>query len=160
MGVLKSIVVRQPRPDDLVDDPVKVCGAGAGFEGGFSARVRDAEGQELKQIPIQAADTARDGRGLRVLGQGWQRDKQGARPGGLRQCPDTALPRFAQYTVQGSDTLGEIARAFYGDSTRWRTVCEANRDQISDPDRVLPGAAGPAMTRGLPGGVPRTKGSA
>lgn len=45
MAVLKPIVVRQPRPDDLVDEPVKVCGVGAGFEGSFSARVRDADGK-------------------------------------------------------------------------------------------------------------------
>jgi hypothetical protein len=41
------ITVRQPRPHDLVDDPVEVCGVGTGFEAVFAARVRDGNGNEL-----------------------------------------------------------------------------------------------------------------
>jgi immunoglobulin-like protein involved in spore germination len=41
MTVFPPITVRQPRPHDLVDDPVGVCGIGTGFEGVISARVRD-----------------------------------------------------------------------------------------------------------------------
>lgn len=43
------------------------------------------------------------------------------------------------YTVQGGDSLSRIAQRIYGDGNRWRDIYNANRDQISDPDRIYPG---------------------
>ena len=48
------ISVRQPRPYDIVDDPIDICGVGTGFEGVFEARVRDADGNELAHTSIHA----------------------------------------------------------------------------------------------------------
>jgi hypothetical protein len=33
MVVFPPVTVRQPRPHDIVDDPIGVCGIGTGFEG-------------------------------------------------------------------------------------------------------------------------------
>src|SRR5579859_2180188 len=52
MSAFPSISVRQPQPFDLVDDPVEVCGVGTGFEGQFSARIRDANGAQLVLVAI------------------------------------------------------------------------------------------------------------
>lgn len=41
-----------------------------------------------------------------------------------------------QYTVARGDTLGKIARQFYGDAAQWTRVYEANRDKIADPDHL------------------------
>jgi hypothetical protein len=57
MAIFPPITVRQPRPHDLVDDPVGVCGVGTGFEGVISARVRDNNGRELRQTSIRAGGT-------------------------------------------------------------------------------------------------------
>jgi nucleoid-associated protein YgaU len=46
---------------------------------------------------------------------------------------------FAQYAVQGGDSLSSIAEQFYGDEDQWRRIFEANRNQISDPDLVFAG---------------------
>lgn len=43
------------------------------------------------------------------------------------------------YTVRQGDTLFSIARKHYGDGTRWRLIYEANRDRLSDPDRLQVG---------------------
>src|SRR5690349_275584 len=51
------ISVRQPRPFDIVDNPVDVCGVGTGFEGVFNARVRDANGNEIASATIHAGGT-------------------------------------------------------------------------------------------------------
>ncbi len=41
------------------------------------------------------------------------------------------------YTVQAGDTLGKIADHFYGDSTQWRRIYDANKDAIGDnPDAL------------------------
>ena len=57
MPAFPPITVRQPRPFDIVDDPVEICGVGTGFEGVFNARVRDGKGVELSQVTIQAGGT-------------------------------------------------------------------------------------------------------
>src|SRR5262245_58064982 len=41
------------------------------------------------------------------------------------------------YTVKRGDTLGRIARRFYGDATRYPLIVSANR--IKDPDRLAVG---------------------
>ncbi len=43
------------------------------------------------------------------------------------------------YEIQKGDSLSAIAKRFYGDATKWRTIHEANRDVISDPDKIYPG---------------------
>jgi LysM repeat protein len=43
------------------------------------------------------------------------------------------------YTVQKGDTLSRIAKALYGDSSLYRKIFEANRDKLSDPDKIMPG---------------------
>ncbi|MGH2616565.1 MAG: LysM peptidoglycan-binding domain-containing protein, partial [Thermomicrobiales bacterium] len=43
------------------------------------------------------------------------------------------------YTVVAGDTLGSIAQQFYGDPAQWPRIFEANQDQISDPDLIVPG---------------------
>jgi nucleoid-associated protein YgaU len=41
--------------------------------------------------------------------------------------------------VVKGDSLSRIARRFYGDTNEWRRIYDANKDQISDPDRIHPG---------------------
>jgi LysM repeat protein len=41
------------------------------------------------------------------------------------------------YTVKRGDTLGRIARKFYGDAARYPLIVSANR--VSDPDRLAVG---------------------
>lgn len=43
------------------------------------------------------------------------------------------------YTVERGDTLSHIAKAHYGKASAWRTIYDANRDQLDDPDRIQPG---------------------
>lgn len=51
-----------------------------------------------------------------------------------------AAPRAGQtYTVRRGDTLQKISRRFYGTTTRWRSIFEANRGTIKDPDKLVPG---------------------
>lgn len=56
-------------------------------------------------------------------------------------------------TVQPGDSLASIARRVLGDVNRWRDLYDANRDQLSDPNRIyagmplrLPGQQAPGDT--------------
>ena len=42
----------------------------------------------------------------------------------------------ATYTIQSGDSLSKIA-SNYG--TTWQAIFEANKDKISDPDKIFPG---------------------
>ena len=54
MSGFPPISVRQPQPYDLVDDPVRACGIGTGFEGQFAARVRDGHGAQIAKVSVHA----------------------------------------------------------------------------------------------------------
>lgn len=52
-------------------------------------------------------------------------------------CGTTAPART--YTVKSGDTLSKISQEFYGDANKYKRIFEANRDQLSDPDKIKPG---------------------
>lgn len=43
------------------------------------------------------------------------------------------------YEVAAGDNLSGIARRFYGDANAWKKIFDANRDQLTDPDRIKSG---------------------
>ena len=55
------------------------------------------------------------------------------------------------YTVKAGDTLSGIARDHLGDAKDYMRIFEANRDQLTDPDKIKPGQVLkiPAMERQL-----------
>jgi nucleoid-associated protein YgaU len=159
MVVFPPITARQPRPHDTVDDPVGVCGVGTGFEGVISARVRDNNGSELREVPVRAGGTGIWGNfqleidlpGRPPTARGTLEVFEEAADGSGRELNKVVVPivfgpvlidpynGFAQYTVEVGDTLSSIAERFLGDADRRRTVFQANRDQIEDPNRIFVG---------------------
>jgi nucleoid-associated protein YgaU len=43
------------------------------------------------------------------------------------------------YTVKPGDTLSKISQQFYGNANQYQKIFEANRDKLSDPDKIQPG---------------------
>jgi nucleoid-associated protein YgaU len=43
------------------------------------------------------------------------------------------------YEVVAGDTLSRIAKQFYGDASQYKKIFDANRDQLSDPDKIKVG---------------------
>jgi nucleoid-associated protein YgaU len=43
------------------------------------------------------------------------------------------------YTVKSGDTLSRIAKEMLGDSGAYMDIFNANRDQLSDPNKIKPG---------------------
>jgi nucleoid-associated protein YgaU len=43
------------------------------------------------------------------------------------------------YVVQSGDSLSKIAKRFYGDANFYPKIFEANRDHLSDPDKIKVG---------------------
>ena len=57
--------------------------------------------------------------------------------GGGAATGSTAPP--GSYTVKSGDTLSKIAREQLGDAHAYMEIFNANRDQLSDPDKIKPG---------------------
>lgn len=48
-------------------------------------------------------------------------------------------PRAQAYTVVAGDTLSKISKQFYGDANKYMRIFDANKDQLSDPDKIKVG---------------------
>ena len=46
---------------------------------------------------------------------------------------------FGVYTVKSGDTLSAIAKRFLGSANRYNDIFNANKDQLSDPDKIKVG---------------------
>jgi nucleoid-associated protein YgaU len=158
MPTFPPITVRQPQPHDLVDDPVEVCGIGTGFEAVLAARVRDANGAQLAQVPVHAGGTGIWGNFHAVLPLGTvpatpqgSLEVYGFHAGTGAELGKVVVPivfgralidpyhGFAQRAVVAGDTLSAIAQQVYGDASQWPRIFEANRDQIFNPNLIFPG---------------------
>jgi nucleoid-associated protein YgaU len=51
---------------------------------------------------------------------------------------ETAAPA-STYTVKAGDTLSKIAKEKLGEASAYMEIFNANRDQLSDPDKIKPG---------------------
>ena len=43
------------------------------------------------------------------------------------------------YTVKSGDTLSKIAKEHLGDANNYMRIFDANKDQLTDPDKIKPG---------------------
>lgn len=65
--------------------------------------------------------------------------------GEIKIDPNAATTGGAQgaggstYTVKSGDTLSKIAKDHLGDANAYMKIFEANKDQLSDPDKIKPG---------------------
>jgi len=53
--------------------------------------------------------------------------------------PGEAAWESRTYTVKSGDTLGKIAKEFYGNAMEYPKIFEANKPMLSNPDKIYPG---------------------
>ena len=157
-GPIPDIVVQQPQPYDIVDDPIRVSGIGRAFEGTISTRVLDAGGAVLAESFVQGGAFAlANFQGVIGLAASPSSphgvlevsDRSGGEEGvepekvvipvvfGL--ALDPTYVGFHPHTVRRGETLSGLAQAFYGDASLFWRIFEANRNLLTDPDLIFPG---------------------
>jgi LysM repeat protein len=65
-----------------------------------------------------------------------------AQPGAKTQSipqPTPVKASMKTYTVKSGDTLGEIAKRELGSANKYMEIFNANKDQLTDPDKIKPG---------------------
>jgi nucleoid-associated protein YgaU len=113
--------------------------------------------QTAKQLRFDGAAEERDGK-LHFRGSANSEDEKNQIWNALKTVPDwqkdvvadiQVKPGAAQgnapggaattYTVKAGDTLSGIAKQFYGHANDYMDIFNANKDQLSDPDKIQPG---------------------
>ncbi len=54
-------------------------------------------------------------------------------------APEEPEEKDEFYEIQSGDTLGAIAKRYYGKASAYMKIFEANRGVIEDPDKIYPG---------------------
>lgn len=75
----------------------------------------------IKTIPTWKDDVVAD---IKVTGGG---------------APAAGAQAGQTYTVKAGDTLSKIAKDHLGDANAYMKIFNANKDQLSDPDKIQPG---------------------
>jgi nucleoid-associated protein YgaU len=45
---------------------------------------------------------------------------------------------YARHTVKSGETLGKIAKHYYGDASKYQKIFQANTDKLKNPDLIYP----------------------
>jgi nucleoid-associated protein YgaU len=56
-----------------------------------------------------------------------------------KSAPEGDNPYAQYYVVKSGDTLSKIAEEFYGDKMLYDRIFDANRNLLSDPNKIKPG---------------------
>lgn len=110
--------------------------------------------QTAKRLGFQGAAT-QEGDKLHFKGTVGSKDEENQIWNAIKTVPDwktdingeiTVVPAAAAagtsgktYTVKSGDTLSKIAREHLGDANAFMTIFNANKDQLTDPDKIKPG---------------------
>ena len=57
----------------------------------------------------------------------------------IQATKKTAEAASNTYTVKAGDTLSSIARERLGNANAYNKIFDANRDQLTDPNKIMPG---------------------
>jgi nucleoid-associated protein YgaU len=64
-----------------------------------------------------------------------QRQPAPEAPSNIQEEPSN----IRMYTVRSGDTLSKISKQFYGSTSDYMKIFDANRDQLTDPDKIKVG---------------------
>jgi len=79
---------------------------------------------------------------IKTVNPNWAQDLTadiGVSPGASSAAQPQAAAAQRTYTVKSGDSLSKISKEFYGDANQYNRIFEANRDILTDPNRINPG---------------------
>jgi len=112
------------------------------FDGTVATQAeKNAIWDALKTIPTWQKDVAAD---IRVTGEASVSKSGGAASPAASVAAAAAVAAVAAvtaktYTVKAGDTLGKIAKDHLGSAAAYMKIFDANKDQLTDPNRIKPG---------------------
>jgi nucleoid-associated protein YgaU len=115
---------------------------------------RAALEQEIKDLGLEVGDLKLEVEGDKVKVYGTAPDQATKEKlvlalgnvAGIAAVEESVTARAAEpeaviYTVKKGDTLWAIAKAHYGEGSKYNAIFEANRPMLKHPDKIYPGQA-------------------
>ncbi len=150
--------IQQPKPYDLVGNPILIGGIGNGFEATLQYRIHEGHDEVAGHFNV-GGGTGEHGQfqlSIDVAGAAFALDRlfievyeESARDGSEINkviVPVIYGPRIVSgyigyrvHVVVPGDTLSAIANTHYGDPARYTDIVRANPTIISNPDLIFPG---------------------
>lgn len=150
--------IDQPRKLDLVGDPIHVGGMATGHEATVHYRISAGHvevgghftvgggtgehGQFHVTVDVGHAAFKSD----QLLVQVYEKSPRDGSDLNVVTVPVLYGPRivpgyygYREHKVVKGDTLSALAKSYYGDASVYQRIVRANPDQISDPDKIVPG---------------------
>jgi nucleoid-associated protein YgaU len=96
----------------------------------------------LRALAKTKADSNKVWDQIKLVDQSYQQDLMAEIPYTAEASAAAAVSAQSvsrAYTVKAGDTLSKIAKEHYGDSAQYMKIFEANRDKLSDPNKIQPG---------------------
>ncbi len=152
--------IQQPKPYDLVGNPIRIGGIGQGFEATLNYRVHDGHdertgfftvgggtgehGQFQLAVDVTGAAFALD----RLFVEVFEQSAQDGSEINKVTVPVIYGPRIVPgyigyriHVVRPGDTLSAIAAANYGNASAYPNIVRANPLVISNPNQIFVGQA-------------------
>jgi Immunoglobulin-like domain of bacterial spore germination/LysM domain len=150
--------IQQPKPYDLVGNPVLVGGIGQGFEATLNYRIHDGHDERTGFFNV-GGGTGEHGQfalAVDLTGAAFQLDRlfvevfeESAQDGSeinkvtvpVIYGPQivTGYIGYRLHTVKPGDTLSKISKDAYGSSSHYQRIVRANPLVISDPNLIFVG---------------------
>ena len=148
--------IQQPKPFDLVGNPILVGGIGSGFEAVLQFRIHEGHDERTGHFTVGggAGEHGQFQLSVDVSGAAFQLDRlfvevfeESAQDGS--EINKVIVPviygarivagYIGLHVVRPGDTLSKIARDHYGDPGRFNDIVRANPLVISNPNLIFPG---------------------
>ena len=150
---IEMVDIHHPQPNDIVTNPVEVCGVGTGRHGEITMQLRDDGGTELFHDFFQVGELGlwRDFcvtiplSSIPETAQGELEVSTGTGPDG---GPDAIIPvvfaeaimddydGFRAHTIRDGETLYSIAQEYYENPNNYQRIIDANPQRIDDVDEL------------------------
>lgn len=122
----KDLLDQKDEPAEAIRKEVEDLGLGDGLGGDFRVMV---EGDRVK---LEGETPSQEVKEKIILAAG--------NVSGIAEVEeDLKVPETVFYEVKSGDTLSKIAKAHYGDASKYPVIFEANKPMLKDPDLIYPG---------------------
>ena len=109
-------------------------------KGKFDGSAQEKDGKLHWSDPSrQKTRKTRSGRAIKTIPD-WRNDiVADIQVTGVKEMAASVGASTKTYTVKAGDTLSGIAKSQLGNASAYMKIFEANKDQLSDPDKIKPG---------------------
>ncbi|WP_159787421.1 LysM peptidoglycan-binding domain-containing protein [Sodalinema gerasimenkoae] len=146
---IEMVDIHHPQPNDIVTDPVEVCGVGTGRHGEVTMQLLDDDETELSQdffrvggvgiwrnfcvtLPLSSVPETAQGELVVSTGTGPDGGPDAIIPVVFGEAIMDDYDGFRAHTVREGETLYSIAQEYYENPDDYQRIIDANPQRIDD----------------------------